>query len=120
MGRFALIVDDNRDLAENLGEILEGEGFAVTLFADPQRAAEECDELSFDVALLDICMPGLDGIDLYRSLVVHHPNAMFFLMTGHGEDERMRNALAEGVRLVLFKPVSIPNLLRAVGPLPTV
>ena len=113
MLRRALIVDDNRALAEDLGEILELEGYEVRVFDDPVRALAECDEQEFDVALLDVRMPGLDGVALHRRLLERHPNTSFILMTGYSEDDRIAAALAAGVRTVLMKPVPLPELLRA-------
>ena len=66
-----------------------------------------------------MCLPGLNGVELYRSFVRHHPNTVFILMTGHEDDRHVRDALAEGARLVLFKPVSIARLLKEAGPAPT-
>ncbi len=113
MIRRALVVDDNRALAEDLGEILELEGYEVCVFDDPVRALAECEEQEFDVALLDVCMPGLDGVGLHRRLLERHPNTSFILMTGYTADDRIASALAAGVRTVLMKPVPLPELLRA-------
>lgn len=113
MSRRALIVDDNRALAEDLGEILELEGYEVCVFDDPVRALSECEEREFDVALLDVRMPGLDGVGLHRSLLARHPNTVFILMTAYTEDDRIATALASGVRTVLMKPVPLPDLLHA-------
>ncbi len=113
MGRRALIVDDNRALAEDLGEILELEGYEVAVFDDPARALRETEEQAFDVALLDVRMPGLDGVLLHRRLLARHPHTVFILMTAYTEDDRIASALAAGVRQVLMKPVPLPKLMRA-------
>ncbi len=109
----ALIVDDNRALAEDLGEILELEGYEACVFDDPARALAECAGEKFDVALLDVRMPGLDGVGLHRRLRETHPHTAFILMTAYTEDDRIASALACGVRRVLIKPVPLPELLRA-------
>jgi DNA-binding NtrC family response regulator len=113
MSRHALIVDDNRSLAEDLGEILEAEGYSVSVFDDPQRALAESGDIPFDVALLDVRMPGIDGVSLHRALARAHPHARFVLMTAYTEDERVESALAAGVRAVLTKPVPLDRLLSA-------
>jgi CheY-like chemotaxis protein len=110
--RRALIVDDNRALAEDLGEILELEGYEVVVFDDSTRALRECEMQPFDVALLDVRMPGLDGVTLHRRLLERHPNTHFFMMTAYTEDERIASALAAGVRRVLTKPVPLAELLQ--------
>jgi DNA-binding response OmpR family regulator len=111
MRRRALIVDDNRALAEDLAEILELEGYEVSWFDDSTRALRECAGRSFAVALLDMRMPGLDGVALHRELLAQHPNTIFFLMTAYTDDDRIAVALAAGVREVLTKPVPLPELL---------
>jgi DNA-binding response OmpR family regulator len=114
MTRRALVVDDNRALAEDLGEILASEGYEVSVFHDPVRALEESRELAFDVALLDVRMPKLDGVSLHRHLMETHPDARFVLMTAYTEDDRIAQALAAGVSQVLTKPVSLAALLEAI------
>jgi CheY-like chemotaxis protein len=118
MSRTALIVDDNQALAEDLGEILESEGFVVRVFFDPLRAMEGCGAQTFDVALFDVRMPGMDGVELYRALVGGHPRTLFILMSAYADDARLRQALTEGVHLVLPKPLSVPRLLEAVAASP--
>lgn len=107
----ALIVDDNRALAEDLGEILGDEGFEVRVFSDPLLALQTSDRLSFQIALLDVRMPGIDGVELYRSLVRTHPQSIFILMSAYADDRRLAEALAAGVRRVLTKPLSPTELL---------
>jgi two-component system response regulator HydG len=110
----ALIVDDNRALAEDLGEILNAEGFEVKVFFDPLEASRICDSLSFDIAILDVRMPGMDGVELFRLLVQKHPNSSFILMSAYADDRRLAQALSEGVRRVLTKPLSLPELLELI------
>lgn len=110
----ALIVDDNRALAEDLGEILDGEGFDVRVFFDPLEASKTSEALSFDIALLDVRMPGMDGVELFRVLVQKHPSSSFVLMSAYADDRRLAEALAEGVRQVLTKPLSLPELLELI------
>ncbi len=106
-----LVVDDNVELAENLAEILGEEGFDVRVSTDPERALAEARSFAFDVALLDVRMPGMDGVELYRRLRTARPSARFVLMTAYTKDERLAQAFALGVRTVLPKPVPIPSLL---------
>ncbi len=111
MSPSALIVDDNRALAEDLGEILEGEGFAVRVFFDPLKAVAESAELSFDVALIDVRMPNMDGVELCRALASTHSGSAFILMSAYADDQRLRDARSSGVETVLNKPISVMHLL---------
>lgn len=115
MARRALIVDDNRALAEDLGEILAGAGYEIHVFDDPNVALREAAGLSFDVALLDVRMPGMDGVSLQQHLLTTHPGARIVLMTAHAEDQRISQGLATGASAVLTKPVVLARLFAALG-----
>ncbi|HEX6240074.1 MAG TPA: response regulator [Polyangiales bacterium] len=106
----ALIVDDNRALAEDLAEILISAGYEIRVFDDPQAALREAPALPFDVALLDVRMPGIDGVALQQHLLTTHPDARFVLMTAHAEDQRISHGLALGASAVLTKPVPLERL----------
>jgi DNA-binding response OmpR family regulator len=115
MNRSALIVDDNRPLAEDLAEILESEGYDVCIFDDPQAVLAKADKLSFDVALIDVRMPVVDGVELQRRLREHNPDACYVMMTAYTEDDRVAQALASGVCAVLNKPVPLKQLFYALS-----
>jgi two-component system, response regulator PdtaR len=115
MTRSALIVDDNRSLAEDLAEILEAEGYAVNVYSDPSVVLAHAKELAFDVALIDVRMPGVDGVTLQRSLRIHHPDACYVMMTGYSDEEHLAQARASGVTAVLSKPVPLPALFAALA-----
>jgi len=111
-----LIVDDNLSLAEDLAEILEDEGYVCNVCADPRQVARDSKNLEFDVALVDMRMPGLDGVALHRVLLEHHPSATYVLMTAYSSDDRVQQALTAGAKLVLPKPLPLPELLHALPP----
>jgi DNA-binding response OmpR family regulator len=111
-----LVVDDNRALAENIGEILEAEGFEVDVAFDPQQALALAEAHSHDVAILDVRLPGMDGVSLFKKLSAMRPDATYVLMTAFTADERIADALEAGVRAVLPKPVPISHLFRILPP----
>lgn len=125
MSGRALIVDDNRSLAEDLGEILAAEGYEVQVFHDPLEALRRAPELRFDVAVLDVRMPGIDGVALHRELQASHPHSFFVLMTAYTEDDRLGFDLALHDQLLLeqfgtrahllLKPFSPLSLLDILG-----
>jgi DNA-binding NtrC family response regulator len=115
MSQRALIVDDNRPLAEDLAEILADEGYEVRVFDRPREALRACRDECFDVVLLDIRMPDMDGVELQRNLAQRCPEARFVLMTAYSEDERISAAMSAGVRDVLPKPIPIPRLLKVIA-----
>jgi CheY-like chemotaxis protein len=115
MSKLVLIVDDNRALAEGLAEILEADGYQIRIFDDPLVALHEGLTMPFDVALIDVRMPGMDGVALQERLMAAHPRARFVLMTAYADDQRISQGLAAGASAVLSKPVPIAKLFQALG-----
>ena len=106
-----LVVDDNRDLGENLGEILLDAGYETDVFDVPEEALRALVPGRYSVAVLDLRMPTMDGVDLYRVLRALDPSLRALAMTAYALDERVREALAAGMYKVLPKPLSAPELL---------
>lgn len=107
-----LIVDDNRELAENLAEILVDEGCRVTTAFSAEEALVAAADLHFDVVLTDIRMPGINGVELVRRIALRDPGAVFLLMTAYTSDQVLTAASDLGiVRAVLAKPLAVDKLL---------
>lgn len=115
MGPSILVVDDNVSLAENLAEILEGQGFDAVSVGSPNEALDVTRCRTFDVVLLDVRMPGMDGVALHAALRERMPRATYVLMTAFASDERLGAARAAGIRDVLSKPFGPDALIAAVG-----
>lgn len=112
-----LVVDDNRELAENLAEILEDEGFAVDVFDDPCKVIDQVRPGAYAAAVLDIRMPRMDGIDLYRKLKERDSALPALAMTAWAADDRIREAVRVGIIAVLSKPLDVPLFLRRLASL---
>ncbi|HRI06811.1 MAG TPA: response regulator [Nannocystaceae bacterium] len=106
-----LIVDDNHDLADNLAELLEDEGYATLTAYSGERAVELAAAQPFDIVLTDIRMPGMNGVELVKKLSSINEKAIFLLMTAYTSDAMLGEALRAGVRAILNKPVELPDLL---------
>jgi len=111
MNSRVLIVDDNHDLADNLAELLEEEGYAVETAYSGERALDLASSESFDTILTDVRMPGISGVDLVKRLRGQNPSTSFLLMTAYSSDAVLGEALRAGVRAVLTKPVDLDLLL---------
>jgi len=108
-----LVVDDNRDAAETLGDLLELWGHTVTLAFDGAAALARAGETSPDMMLLDIGLPGIDGYEVARLLRAQgHDRVVLVALTGYGQEEDRRKALDAGFDLHMTKPVD-PNALKA-------
>ncbi len=111
-GRRVLVVDDNRDAAETLGLFLDTLGHAVRVEHDPQRALAAAHEDAFDVFVLDIGLPGLDGYALARQLRAHPGGAAatYIALTGYGSDQDRQRGDAAGFDHYLVKPADLAAL----------
>ena len=102
-----LVVDDNRDSAESMAELLAISGFEVETRFDGHSALAVCEKFRPDACLLDINMPGMDGYELARHLrarFADHP-PVFATMTAYGDDAHLERAVDAGFDLQFTKPV---------------
>jgi len=110
-----LVVDDELDIRTLLQEILSEEGYQVTVAADADEARAAWADDKPDLVLLDIWMPGTDGITLLREWSDGQPLACpVVMMSGHGTVETAVEATRLGAFDFVEKPLSLAELLRTV------
>ena len=109
--RSYLVVDDNRDFAENLAEILRDGGAEVVVAEDGRAAAEAVRAHRFDAILTDMRMPLMGGAELVHEVRRVDPGAAALVVTAHCGDDAIEAARREGLLAVLGKPVDVPRLL---------
>jgi PAS domain S-box-containing protein len=104
--RRALVVDDEPDIAETIRELLEREGFDVTVASDGAAALMALDRDDFDVVLSDLRMPGVSGPEMYARVREIRPQLLsrIAFVTGDTLGASMDNFLKESGRPVLEKP----------------
>ncbi len=107
-----LIVEDNLDAAEALTMLLELFGHQPTLVPDGLKAIEAVRNAEFDIALVDIGLPGIDGYEVARRIrMIPNTKAMMLVaLTGYGQDTDKLRALSAGFDEHLTKPVKIERL----------
>ncbi|MDO9581587.1 MAG: response regulator [Desulfomicrobium sp.] len=106
-GPSVLVVDDEQDFVETLVKRLERRGFRVTGVGSGQEALLKLEEIGFDVVILDVMMPGMDGIETLREIKLAWPRTQVILLSGHGGEEMGLRAMAYGAYAYLLKPVSL-------------
>ncbi len=104
MKRRVLIVDDDAAILEVLQMRLAAMGFDVTATAEPQRALQALEGGRFDLALVDLRMEPLDGIQLMEALHARQPRLPVLIMTAHGTIETAVEAVQRGAFDYLTKP----------------
>lgn len=107
-----LVVDDEAPLLMTLAANLELEGFEVMEAANAEQALALIAEHTFDVVLSDIRMPGMNGVDLCRTIHSVKPDIPVILMTAFTVESLVRDAVNEGALMVIPKPFAIEHLLR--------
>jgi len=111
-GHRVLVVDDEAGLRTTLAANLELDGFEVVEADSAVAALARAREQAFDVVVTDIRMPGMSGVDLFRQLRQLRPGMPVLLMTGFTAEEVIRDALREGVHMVVAKPFDVERLGR--------
>ncbi|HUH01144.1 MAG TPA: response regulator, partial [Kofleriaceae bacterium] len=106
-----LLVDDNVDLLENLTEILRDAGAEVAPTSNVADALELLAAQSFDLAITDMRMPGMGGVDLLQQIHERWPSLPAVVMTAYSRDSTLQRAWEQGILTVLPKPVDVRTLL---------
>ncbi len=109
-----LVVDDERHLRTTLADILREEGYQVDTAATGEEAIQLCDHNAYDVLLLDVRMPGVNGVEIFRHIQQCHAEVRVILMSAYSLDASKQQALAEGAIAFLTKPLDIQNLLHLI------
>jgi DNA-binding NtrC family response regulator len=110
-----LIVDDEPDIRSLVSEILEDEGYSVTVAEDGAAARLAFSRDEPDLVLLDIWMPDIDGISLLKEWSKGGLRCPVVIMTGHGSVETAVEATRLGARDFVQKPISLAKLLSIVS-----
>ena len=110
-----LLADDHAVLRQGLRVLLEREGFEVVGEAsDGREAVKLCEKFRPDVALLDVTMPLLNGIDAAREISKANPATRLILLTMHTEDHLVLESLRAGVRGYVLKTRAADELIQAI------
>ncbi len=105
-----LLVDDEQELVSALAERLGLRGIDATWTTSGQEAIALLEKQTFDIAVLDVKMPNMGGLELKRRLEELQPGLRFIFVTGHGSEEDFRTGSSEAASY-LVKPVSIDALI---------
>ena len=99
-----LVVDDQQNARTTMRGLIEELGAQVQTAEDGYQAIEGARSIHFDLAFIDIEMPGINGIQTLRELLKLRPDMVAAMVTGYGEARLVREALDEGAVAVLLKP----------------
>jgi len=115
-----LVVDDEKPVREAVGLLLKSEGFRVVVAECGHTAVGAIEAFTFDVVIVDIVMPGMDGIETIAILRQDAPDISIIAMSGYaagsglGEGDFFRSAMERGATCCLSKPFTREQLLDAI------
>ena len=109
------VVDDDQSVRESLASLCRSVGLGVKVFASAEEFLGSSEIQATDCLLLDMRMPGMDGLELQSHLNVSHPDLPVAFITAHGSEEELRRrALDAGAVGYLLKPLSEDEVLSAI------
>ena len=110
-----LIVDDEPSIVQSLSGLLSDEGYKVSTAFNGQDALKAIDSDSPDLVLLDIWMPGMDGIETLKEIKKYNPHVQVIIITGHGTIETAVKATKLGAFDLVEKPLSIDKIILTIN-----
>ena len=118
MKKFAanvLLIDDEQQFLKVLEERLETRGLKVNTATSGEDALTLVDDRNFDAIVLDLAMPGIDGIETLRLLKEKNPDLEIIMLTGHATVQKGIEAMKLGAEDFLEKPVDLSILLERIS-----
>ena len=113
-GTKVLLVDDEVSFASSMQKLLSRRGFDVKAAFDGLTALRLIAEEQFDVVVLDIKMPGMDGIQVLREIIRFSADIRVILLTGHYFSNEEEATLKQGAYAYLLKPYPIMDLVNLI------
>jgi DNA-binding NtrC family response regulator len=105
-----LIVDDEEAFADNIAKLISKRGYDIKAVYNGQSALTALDEDDFDVIILDLKMPGMDGLTTLKNIKGKKPSVEVIILTGHGSMESGIDGIQLGAFDFIMKPVRFDEL----------
>lgn len=115
MGKPILIVDDEESICQTLGGILSDEGHEVAAAESGEEALRLVEEDPPNLVLLDIWLPGMDGIEVLKAIKAAYPRTQVIMMSGHGSIETAVKATKLGAFDFIEKPLSLEKVILVIN-----
>jgi two-component system nitrogen regulation response regulator NtrX len=115
MAVTVLVVDDEKSIRDSLSGVLKDEGFSVMTAEDGRKALDIMKQDAPEVVLLDIWMPGIDGIETLKRIKTRYPEIQVIMISGHGTIETAVRATKLGAFDFIEKPLSLDKVVLAIN-----
>ncbi len=110
-----LVVDDEDDLRLLLGDALKAHGYEITCAADGEEAVALLGKQDFDLTLLDIQMPLMNGLQVLKYIRMHSPRTRAIMLTGYADLSNAMEAKEFGASDFIGKPYVLEDILTTIG-----
>jgi DNA-binding NtrC family response regulator len=110
MSEKVLLVDDEKDFLDVMSERIEARGMDVTTADSAEKALKDVESGGFDAIILDLMMPGMDGLETLKAIKKKNPDLQVILLTGHATVEKGIEAMKLGAMDFLEKPADLNKL----------
>lgn len=107
----ALLIDDEEELVSTLVERLGYRDIEAAYALDGPEALQKMQKSPFDVVVLDMKLPGMDGLEVLRRINLTYPEIPVLLITGHGSPASQISEKPPGVYDYLVKPINLEDLI---------
>jgi DNA-binding NtrC family response regulator len=114
-----LLVDDEEDFIKTLSQRLEMRGLKVSAATRGEDAVGLAEKQSFDAIVIDLAMPGMDGLETLKRIKENNPDAEIIMLSGQGTVKATTEAMKLGAEDFLEKPVDMKDLLEKIDELKT-
>ena len=105
-----LVVDDEQDIREGSERILSRVGFQVITASRGEEALEKLNKVGAEIVLLDLKMPGIDGMEILKQVKATRPEIEVIVLTGHGSEADRKQCMQLGAFAYMQTPVDIDEL----------
>ena len=110
-----LIVEDESVTRETLGKILKEEGYDVITTEDGFKAIEKVNEVPFNFVLMDIKLPGMNGVEALKVIKKINPAIKVVMITAYPVQGLIKEALQEGAYTCIYKPFEVQDILNIIN-----
>jgi excisionase family DNA binding protein len=110
-----LVVDDDVKIQEILREIISDNGYKAVTVRTGEEAVKQVAKQHFDLILLDLVLPGLDGVEALQAIKEKDENAVIVIVTGYGDDPIALRAISLGPLLLVRKPIRITDIVEVLN-----
>ena len=107
-------MEDDQDLRESLAAALCDEGYHVISVQDADEAIASIKAHKVNIVFMDICLPDMNGVEVYKAIKKIRPTATTVMMTGFFVQDLVDAAISAGAYAILYKPFTVDDILKMI------